>query len=36
MEKDLEKEANFVKINNKSISELVELPIYQLKDFLIN
>ena len=31
--KRLRKEANFVKINNKSISELVELPIYQLKDF---
>ena len=31
--KRLRKEANFVKINNKSISELVELPIYQLKEF---
>ena len=31
--KRLRKEANFVKINNKSISELVELPIYQLKNF---
>ena len=34
--KRLRKEANFVKINNKSITELVELPIYQLKKFLIN
>ena len=31
--KRLRKEANFVKINNKSITELVELPIYQLKNF---
>ena len=31
--KRLRKEANFVKINNKSITELVELPIYQLKKF---
>ncbi len=31
--KRLRKEANFVKINNKSITELVELPIYQLKIF---
>jgi excinuclease ABC subunit A len=31
--KRLRKEADFVKINNKSISELVELPIYQLKEF---
>ena len=31
--KRLRKEANFVKINNKSITELVELPIDQLKIF---
>ena len=31
--KRLRKEAEFVKINNKSITELVELPIYQLKIF---
>ena len=33
LKRRLRKEANFVKINNKSIAELVELPIYQLKKF---
>ena len=31
--KRLRKEANYVKINNKSISELVAMPIYELKSF---
>jgi len=34
--KRLRKEANFVKINNKSITELVELPIDKLKIFFDN
>lgn len=31
--KRLRKEANYVKINNRSITDLVELPINELKDF---
>ena len=34
--KRLRKEANYVKINNRSITDLVELPINELKDFFEN
>lgn len=31
----LRKEANYVKVGNKTISDLVELPVKELKGFLV-